>query len=107
METVNKVTLRGGISGLRKILVKDSGAARFVLMTRDFKKSKEGHTIVETELHNVVVWKNDDLFDDLADGKIVEVEGRLRYIKYTNADGFDKVFTEIVVSKLVSVETQE
>lgn len=107
METVNKVILKGGISGVRKISIVDSKVARFVLMTRYFKTSKEGHRIVETELHNVVVWKNNELFEELMDGKIVEVEGRVRYVRYISAEGEEKILTEIVANKLVSVNNQE
>ena len=109
MKTINKVTLKGGISGLRKIGVEGSQAARFVLMTRYCIDGWNGKQLVETELHNVVIWNScgKELFDKLNDGKIVELEGRLRYIKYISAEGVEKTLTEVIGMKLVSVEEVE
>lgn len=109
MESVNKVILKGSISGLRKIGVEGYQSARFVLMTRYCIEGWKGRQLVETELHNVVVWNScgAELFDKLNDGKIVEVEGRLRYLKYISEEGVEKTLTEVVGMKLVSVEDQE
>ena len=104
METVNKVILKGKISGLRKIRVKDNEVARFVLRTQYVNRCNDSSIRVETEWHNIVVWNTDDLYDVLYNGKTVELDGRLRYTKYVSSEGIDKVIAEIVVSKLVSVE---
>lgn len=109
METINKVTLKGGISGVRKTGSEGNQAARFVLMTRHCVDGWDGRQLVTTELHNVQVWKSVawELFDKINDGKIVELEGRIRYIKYISAEGVEKVLTEIIATKLVSVEEVE
>lgn len=104
METVNKVTLRGRISSVKKIKAGENEAVRFVLGTQHVEKCKNGSVRVETEWHNVVGWKKDAMFNLLEDGKTVEVEGRIRYIKYTSAEGIDKVLTEILVTDILSVE---
>lgn len=104
METINKVILKGGISGIRKMIIGENEVARFVLLTRHMVKSKGGLVRDETELHNIVAWKEDEMFDKLNDGKIVEVEGRLRYVKYLSAEGVEKVISEVIVNKLISVE---
>ena len=104
METINRVVLKGGISGIRKIKIGNDEVARFVLLTRYSGKSRGGQVTEETELHNVITWKSDDMFDILNDGKIAEVEGRIRYVKYITAEGFEKVLPEVVADKLISVE---
>lgn len=104
MKTVNKVTLRGRISSVKKIKAGEKEAARFVLGTQHVETYKDGSVRVETEWHNVVGWKKDDMFNLLEDGKTVEVEGIIRYIKYTSAEGVDKVLTEILITDILSVE---
>ena len=108
METINKVTLKGGISGVRKVGTGGGQAACFVLMTRHCVDGWDGRQLETTELHNVQVWKSVawELFDELNDGKIVELEGRIRYMKYISAEGVEKVLSQIIATKLVSVEDE-
>lgn len=97
-ETVNKVILRGRIESLRELKISPvAKAKRFALATQEVVKNSKGDAIVETQYHSVaaVSDKLSEGYDIIQYGVMVELEGRLKYLHYINAEGVSKIMTEI------------
>lgn len=97
-ETVNKVILRGRIESLRELNISPvAKAKRFALATQEVVKNSRGDVIVETQYHSVaaVSDKLTEGYNIIQYGVMVELEGRLKYLRYTNAEGIAKTLTEI------------
>ena len=102
MESLNKVELQGRIG---RVSVMDIGGvemARMAVATTYAYKDKGGCEICETTWHNVVAWESENCkdLDKLAKGDDVRVEGRIRNQRYVDADGNDRVSTEIIAGKV-------
>lgn len=106
MEHLNKIQIRGTVGTVRLTNIRERTVANFSVFTDYVSKTAEGVVISETTWHQVVCWQSESSFNliGLSKGQDVYVEGRLRQMRYTNAVGEEKVFTEIVASKLESVK---
>ena len=100
MQSINKVVLQGVVGNIRIRDFKDTKVANISLAT-EFSYKKNAETICETTWHNVVVWQymTDINLMDLKKGDNVYVEGRIKNVKYTNAEGRDVTYTEINASE--------
>lgn len=89
MEYLNKVHIRGvvGNSALHKLNGKD--LIRFSVMTDYAYITPNGEVVIDTTWYPVLAIGADNMpdFSELKKGKWVEVEGRLRNVKYTKSDG--------------------
>jgi len=102
--SVNKVILLGNLGKDAETKYTPGGAARttFTLATsRRWKDQQSGEWKEETEWHNVVMWRSENVATYLTKGKKVYVEGRLQTRNYEDKDGQKRYFTEIVVDELV------
>ena len=101
MEQLNKVELRGIVGNARVQNIGETQMIRFSVAT-DYIHNSNGNVIVETTWHQVVAFKNDKMpdFDKITRGAGVEVIGRLRNNRFTNSDGVEITFTEIIASKI-------
>lgn len=103
MQYINKIELQGKIGTIRVNEVTSKKVANFSLLTEHLIKTKEGNVIAEHSWHNVVVWEGentDPRIFNAQKGDIVNVTGRTRNNRYTGADGLEKIFTEVLASKL-------
>lgn len=103
-ESLNIVKLRGYIGNI-KITDFSHGrkVARLSLATNRMYKASGGSTVEETTWHSIVIWGNSGnqkLLETLKKGDLIYVEGYLRNQRYTNSDGEEKYFTEIVAIKI-------
>jgi single-strand DNA-binding protein len=108
---INKVTLIGNLGGDPEIRHLENGTAvgRFSLATNENYKDKDGNWQKQTEWHNVVVWRDmaERAEKMLKKGMLVFVEGKISYRKYTDKDGQEKTFTDIVANSYRVLEKLE
>ena len=100
MEQLNSVTLRGIIGNARIQNIGDTQMARFSIATDHIFKNRSGEAVCETTWHQVTAFKNDKMpdFSTLVKGAGVEVKGRLRNVRYMDANGVERTFTEILAN---------
>jgi len=98
--SVNKVILLGNLGRDAETRFTPGGAARTtfsVATSRRWKDQQTGEWKEETDWHNVVLWRQENIGSYLTKGKQVYVEGRLRTRSYEDKDG-KKVYTTEVVA---------
>ncbi|MGA2270874.1 MAG: single-stranded DNA-binding protein [Bryobacteraceae bacterium] len=102
--SVNKVILLGHLGKDADTKFTPSGVARstFTLATnRRWKDQQSGEWKEETDWHNIVLWRSENLASYLLKGKQVYIEGRLQSRSYEDKDGQKKYFTEVVCDDLI------
>jgi single-strand DNA-binding protein len=101
--SVNKVILLGHLGKDAETKFTPSGVAKtsFTIATnRRWKDQQTGEWKEETDWHNCVIWRAENVANYLQKGKQVYVEGRLQTRSYEQ-DGQKKYFTEVVCDDLV------
>lgn len=106
MDHINRIELQGRVGFVRANEFNGSKVANFSLATDILYKTREGVAVSETTWHNIVAWENKDMPDigSISKGMPVHVVGRLRTTRYTNADGVEKTFYEVMAQKLRILE---
>ena len=102
--SVNKVILLGHLGKDAETKFTPSGVARstFTLATnRRWKDQQSGEWKEETDWHNVILWRSENLANYLLKGKQVYVEGRLQSRSYEDKEGQKRYITEVVCEDLV------
>jgi single-strand DNA-binding protein len=101
--SINKIHLKGNVGSARILNVAQGSVVRFSLATNEVYKDRNGNVVQETQWHNVVAWSKKGMpdFTLIDKGATVEVEGRMRYVKYTNADGIEKILPEVIATTLL------
>lgn len=103
--SVNQVFLSGRIGNdpeVRTVGQNNSKVATFSLCTGGKYKTQDGREIDDTAWHNIVAWRN---LADLAEkhirkGSQIVVIGRISYREYTDNNGNNRHFTDIVADKI-------
>jgi len=101
--SVNKVILIGHLGKDAETRFTTSGVAmsRFSLATnRRVKDNATGEWKDETDWHNIVVWRQENLAQYLTKGKQIYIEGRLQTRSYEDKDGVKKYSTEVVAEEV-------
>ena len=102
--SVNKVILLGNLGRDAETRFTTSGVARTtfsVATARRWKDQQTGEWKEETDWHNVVLWRQENLANYLTKGKQVYVEGRLRTRSYDDKDGNKRYVTEVVADDVL------
>jgi single-strand DNA-binding protein len=102
--SVNKVILLGHLGKDAETKFTPSGVARstFTIATnRRWKDQQSGEWKEETDWHNCVLWRSENLANYLLKGKQVYVEGRLQTRSWDDKDGQKRYTTEVVCEDLV------
>lgn len=102
--SLNKVLLIGhiGKDAETKFTTGGTSVTKFPLATnRRWKDQQSGEWKEETDWHNIVVWKSENLANYLLKGKQVYVEGRLQTRNYEDKDGKKMYFTEVISEDLI------
>ena len=106
MDCLNRIELRGVVGNARKQKVADRTVVSFSLATDYAFTDAQSSHIIETTWHRCVVWSSDSNPDieKLEKGCRAYVAGRLRAQRYTDANGIERSFYEVVAStvRLVS-----
>jgi len=101
--SVNKVILLGHLGKDAETKFTPSGVAKtsFAIATnRRWKDQQTGEWKEETDWHNCVIWRAENVANYLQKGKQVYVEGRLQTRSYEQ-DGQKKYFTEVICEDLL------
>lgn len=106
MDHINRIELKGRVGTVRSNTHNDNKVANFTLVTEFLYKTRTGEVLSETTWFNVVAWEGKDITDieRITKGAAVHLAGRMRTTKYTNADGVEKQFYEVLASRLRIVE---
>ena len=106
MEHINRIELKGRVGTVRSNTHNESKVANFTLVTEFLYKTRGGEILSDTTWFNVVAWEGKDIadIDKIEKGTAVHVVGRMRTSKYNNADGVEKIYYEVLASKLKIVE---
>lgn len=102
MRSVNKVILLGHLGRDSETNFTSSGipCTKFSLATsRRYKSGEEWKE--ETDWHNVVLWRAENLAQFLMKGKPVYVEGRIQTRSYEDKEGQKRYVTEIVADNVI------
>ncbi|MBL8178767.1 MAG: single-stranded DNA-binding protein [Bryobacterales bacterium] len=102
--SVNKVILLGNLGKDAETKFTPSGVARTtfsIATTRRFKDQQTGEWKDETDWHNIVLWRSENLANYLLKGKQVYVEGRLQTRSYDDKDGNKRYMTEVVADDVI------
>ncbi len=102
MEHLNRIEINGRVGTVRTAEVNGSKVANFSIVSEYLYKTRDGNAVMETTWFNITAWQNRDMpdLDRLVKGMPVHVIGRLRSSKYTNAEGIDKQFYEVMAGKV-------
>lgn len=102
--SINKVILLGHLGKDAETKFTPNGVARstFTVATnRRWKDQQSGEWKEETDWHNVLLWRSENLANYLLKGKQVYVEGRLQTRSYEDKEGQKRYITEIVCDDLI------
>jgi single-strand DNA-binding protein len=109
MNSVNKVILLGNLT--RNPEMKQSEGKKpiciFGLATNRNWTDERGEKHEEPEYHRIIAWDKwaETCHQFLRKGRKVFVEGRLQTRPYTSQDGIEKYATEVVLERLVFVDS--
>ena len=102
--SLNKVMLIGNLGKDAETRFTPSGAAvtNFTVATsRRWKDQQSGEWKDETDWHDVVLWKSENVSQYLLKGKQVFVEGRLQTRSWEDQNGNKRYRTEVVADNLI------
>jgi single-strand DNA-binding protein len=102
--SVNKVILLGNLGKDAETKFTPGGVPRTtfsVATSRRWKDQQSGEWKEETDWHNVVLWRQENIGNYLTKGKQVYVEGRLRTRNYEDKDGKKVYTTEVVADEVL------
>ena len=102
--TVNKAIVLGHLGRDAETNFTPSGVAvtKFSVATsRRWKDSQSNEWKEETDWHNIVLWRSENLANYLTKGKHAHVEGRLQTRSYEDRDGVKRCITEIVADGVI------
>jgi single-strand DNA-binding protein len=78
-----------------------------VATSRRWKDTQSDEWKEETDWHNIVLWRSENLANYLTKGKQVYVEGRLQTRSYEDRDGAKRYVTEIVADAVILLGGQQ
>ncbi len=102
--SVNKVILIGNLGRDAETKFTPAGVARTtfsIATSRRWKDQQTGEWKEETDWHNVVLWRQENLANYLTKGKQIYVEGRLQTRSYEDKDGRKMYMTEVVADDVI------
>lgn len=103
MRSVNKVILLGhlGKDAEARFTPKGTQVASFSIATsRRWKDQATDQWKEETDWHNCILWRSENVINYLTKGQPVYVEGRLQTRSYEDKQGQKRYVTEVVVDEL-------
>jgi len=102
--SVNKVILIGHLGRDAETKFTSTGVAKTTFSVATSWRSKDpqtGEWRDETDWHNVVLWRQENLANYLTKGKQVYVEGRLQTRSYEDKEGKKVYVTEVTAQDVV------
>ena len=102
--SVNKVILLGHLGKDAETKFTPGGVSKStfsIATSRRWKDQASGEWKEETDWHNIVLWRSENLANYLLKGKQVYLEGRLHSRSYEDKEGQKKYITEVVADELI------
>jgi single-strand DNA-binding protein len=102
--SVNKVILIGHLGRDAETRFTTGGAAKTtfsVATNRRWKDQQTGEFKEETDWHNIVLWRMENVGPYLTKGTQVYIEGRLQTRTYDDKDGKKVYFTEVIGDNVI------
>ncbi|MGC9972216.1 MAG: single-stranded DNA-binding protein [Bryobacteraceae bacterium] len=102
--SVNKVILIGHLGRDAETRFTTAGAAKTtfsVATNRRWKDQQTGEWKEETDWHNIVLWRQENVANYLTKGVQVYIEGRLQTRNYEDKDGKKVYITEVVADNVI------
>jgi single-strand DNA-binding protein len=102
--SVNKVILIGHLGKDAETKFTPNGSSRttFSIATnRRWKDQQSGEWKEETDWHNIVMWRAENVANYLQKGKQVYLEGRLQTRSWEDKDGQKRYTTEVIADNLI------
>ena len=102
--SVNKVILLGRLGKDAETKFTPTGVAKttFTMATNWNRKDQQtGEWKEETDWHNIVLWRSENVANYLLKGKQVYVEGRISTRSYDDKDGNKRWITEVVADNVI------
>ena len=106
--SLNRIMLIGnlGRDAETRFTTSNVSVTSFSIATTFGYKGKDGNWQNETTWHNIVAFNLSDYFkDNLKKGRKFYVEGRLTKRDYTDKEGNKRYSTDIVIDKLIPLES--
>ncbi len=102
MEYLNRIEINGRVGTIRHNEVNGSKVTNFTVVSEYLYKTRDGNAASETTWFNITAWHNRDMpdFSRMIKGMPVHVVGRIRSSKYTNSEGVDRQFYEVMAAKV-------
>ncbi len=102
MEYLNRIELNGRIGNFRHAEINGSKVTNFTVACEYMYKTRDNNAVLETTWFNITAWHNRDMHDieRMTKGMPVHVAGRIRSSKYTNSEGVEKQFYEVMANKV-------
>ncbi len=102
MEYLNRIEINGRVGNFRHGEFNGSRVTNFGVACEYLYKTRDGTPVIETTWFNVTAWHNKDIqnMEGISKGMQVHVTGRIRSSKYTDSDGIEKHFYEIMANKV-------
>ena len=99
---LNQVHVRGIVGNARVQKIGDTEMVRFSVANDHVYTNRNGDKVVEVTWFNCSAFKSDRMPDlsTVVKGAGVEVKGRLRNYRYTDANGVERMMMEVLVSEL-------
>ena len=105
MEYLNRVELAGIVGVSKSVTAGDAKGVRFSVVTAYASRKKDGLITVDNEWHNVIAWNVPEHdMNAIVKGAKVKITGRIRYQRYTDSDGVERTFTEILASSVKVID---
>ena len=100
MEFLNRVEVQGIVGSVSVSRIGDTKVARFSVLTETWYTSKDGTNVIESTWFNVSALNAGPEADRIAKGCAVNVKGRMKTFRFTDASGAERVCYEIVAREL-------
>lgn len=109
MDHINRIELQGRVGTVRTNIIGENMVANFSLVTEHLYKTRDGGAANETTWHQITAWEGKDMPDlsTITKGMQLNVIGRLRTFRYTNAEGQERQLYEVVAYKIRIVTEDE
>lgn len=108
MEQLNEIHLVGRVGNVRLAQLSSTKAAKITLATSCMYKNRDGAVVEEVTWTTVSAFESSRIkdLDKIVKGSILEVQGRLRQVRYTDSYGTDHNTCEVVARSLQLIPSE-
>jgi len=103
----NQVQLIGRLGAKPEMIKLENGnsLAKMTLATNEYYRNKNGEKVTDTQWHKLIAWGKlaENMHAYLEKGQEVAISGKITYKSYTNKEGQNVNYTEIVANEFMMV----